>query len=45
MESSLRQYVFCIIGTVKLGFQERLSKEQIGDSEAFAVTNLLFYLS
>ena len=27
------QAVFCIIGTVKLGFKERLNKEQIGNSE------------
>ena len=30
--------------TVKLGFKERLNKEQIGNSEPFAVTNLLVYL-
>ena len=30
--------------TVKLGFKERLNKEQIGNSEPFLVTNLPFYL-
>ena len=30
--------------TVKLGFKERLNKEQIGNSEPFPVTNLLVYL-
>ena len=29
---------------VKLGFKERLDKEQIGNSEQFPVTNLLVYL-
>ena len=31
-------------GTVKLGFKERLDKEQIGNSEPFPITNLLVYL-
>ena len=30
--------------TVKLGFKERLDKEQIGNSEPFPLTNLLVYL-
>ena len=30
--------------TVKLGFKERLNKEQLGNSEPFPVTNLPVYL-
>ena len=30
--------------TVKLGFKERLDKEQIGNSEPFPPTDLLVYL-
>ena len=30
--------------TVKLGFKERLNKEQIGNSKPFPVTNLPVYL-
>ena len=30
--------------TVKLGFKERLNKEQLGNSEPFSVTNLPVYL-
>ena len=30
--------------TVKLGFKERLNKEQIGNSKPFLVNNLLVYL-
>ena len=32
------------VNTVKLGFKERLNKEQIGNSEPFPVTNLSVYL-
>ena len=30
--------------TVKLGFKERLDKEQLGNSEPFPVTNMLVHL-
>ena len=30
--------------TVKLGFKERLNKEQLGNSEPFPVTNMPFHL-
>ena len=32
------------VGTVKLGFNELLNKEQIGNSEPFPMTNLPVYL-
>ena len=32
------------VSTVKLGFKERLNKEQLGNSEPFPVTNLPVYL-
>ena len=32
---------YCIVcSTVKLGFKERLNKEQLGNSETFPVTNM-----
>ena len=33
-----------MISTVKLGFKERLDKEQLGNSEPFPVTNMPVYL-
>ena len=33
-----------MLTTVKLGFKERLNKEQLGNSEPFTVTNLTVYL-
>ena len=33
-----------LVSTVKLGFKERLNKEQLGNSEPFPVTNLPVYL-
>ena len=32
------------VSTVKLGFKERLNKEQLGNSEPFPVTNFPVYL-
>ena len=37
--------VASFVSTVKLGFKERLNKEQIGNREPFPVTNLLVYLT
>ena len=43
--------IYCLLGTlitfdstVKLGFKERLNKEQIGNSEPFTMTNLPVYI-
>ena len=36
---------YCIVcSTVKLGFKERLNKEQLGNSEPFPVTNMPVHL-
>ena len=33
-----------ILSTVKLGFKERLNKEQLGNSESFPMNNMPVYL-